>query len=188
MRCRLALFLRQNADFWHLRLIELNFEVQATRRIDWIIVNQTKPAQSLSRRILRHIVRFLLVNAVLFGPNLVFFGRWDYPDKTLPAIPANSDDQVAASGLPPELAQNLLQDLRASREKAGLPSLSAAIGFDGKLQWAGATGFANIENKQFATVRSRYRTGSVAKPITAVAMVRLMDAGMMDVNKPIRNT
>ena len=148
-------------------------------------MNQAKPARSLPRRLLRHFVRFLLVSAFLLGPNLAFFGRWDYPDHSLPAIPADSDDQVSAPGLPPKLAQDLLQDLRASREKAGLPSLSAAIAFDGNLQWAGATGFANIENKQFATVRSRYRTGSVAKPLTAVALVRLIDAGKIDINKPI---
>ncbi|MEO6172654.1 MAG: serine hydrolase domain-containing protein [Arenimonas sp.] len=148
-------------------------------------MNQVKPDRSLSRRLLRHLVRFLLVSTVLFGPNLVFFGRWDYPDQILPTIPAGNDDQIAAPGLPPELAHDLLQDLRTSREKAGLPSMSAAIAYDGKLQWAGATGFANIENRQFATIRSRYRTGSVAKPITAVALVRLMDAGKIDINKPI---
>ena len=148
-------------------------------------MNQVKPTRSLPRRIVRHVVRFLLTCIVLLGPNLVFFGRWDYPDQSLPAVPANSDDQISAPGSPPELSSNLLKDLRASREKAGLPSLSAAIAYDGKLQWAGATGFANIENKQLATVRSRYRTGSVAKPLTAVALVRLIDAGKIDINKPI---
>ncbi len=148
-------------------------------------MNQITPTRSLRLRLLRHLVRFLLVSAVLLGPNLVFFGRWDYPDESLPAIPADSDDRVSAPGLPGELSHNLLKDLRASREKAGLPSMSAAIAYDGKLQWAGATGFANIENKQFATVHSRYRTGSVAKPLTAVALVRLIDAGKIDINKPI---
>ncbi len=148
-------------------------------------MNQIKPTRSLPRRLLRHLVRFLLTCIVLLGPNLVFFGQWDYPDQSLPAIPADSDDHVAAPGSPPELSNNLLKDLRASREKAGLPSLSAAIAYDGNLQWAGATGFANIENKQLATVRSRYRTGSVAKPLTAVALARLVDAGKIDINKPI---
>ena len=148
-------------------------------------MNQVKPIRSLPRRLLRHFVRFLLVSALLLGPNLVFFGRWDFPDQSVPAIPADSDDQVSAPSLPPELGDDLLKELRASREKAGIPSMSAAVAYDGNLQWAGATGFANIENKQFATVRSRYRTGSVAKPITAVALVRLIDAGKIDINKPI---
>ncbi len=148
-------------------------------------MNQITPVRSLPRRLLRHLVRFLLVSAVLLGPNLVFYGRWDYPDERLPAISADSDDHVSSPELPKGLSDALLKDLRASREKVGLPSMSAAIAYDGKLQWAGATGFANIENKQYATVHSRYRTGSVAKPLTAVALVRLIDAGKIDINKPI---
>ena len=65
--------------------------------------------------------------------------------------------------------------------------MSAAIAFDGNLQWAAATGFANIENEEYATVRSRYRTGSVVKPLTAVALLRLVDAGKIELDKPISN-
>jgi len=148
-------------------------------------VNQVKPPRSFLRRLLRHLVNFVLVSALLLGPNLVFYGRWAYPDQILPTVQTGSDDRVGAPGLPSELSDDLLAALRASREKAGLPSLSAAIGYDGNLQWAGATGFANIENKQLATTRSRYRTGSVAKPLTAVALVRLMDAGKVKLDTPI---
>ena len=38
---------------------------------------------SLPRRLLRHLGRFLLVCAVLLGPNLVFFGRWHAPTQAL---------------------------------------------------------------------------------------------------------
>ena len=148
-------------------------------------MNPVKPTRSLPRRLMRHLVRFLLIGTVLLGPNLVFYSRWDYPDQSLPAIPAERDDYLAAPGLPLEFSNNLLNALRASREKAGLPSMSAAIAYDANLQWAGATGFANIESEQFATVRSRYRTGSVAKAITAVALVRLIDAGKIEIDKPI---
>ena len=75
--------------------------------------------------------------------------------------------------------------LRESRERVGLPSISAAIAWDGQLQWAGATGFADIEGGLSATLHSRYRTGSVAKPITAVAMMRLVDAGKLALDEPI---
>ena len=150
-------------------------------------MNQYKPYRSFPRRLVRHIVRFLLVSALLLGPNLVFYGQWTYPDQTLPAIDANKDNRVAASGLQQDFSNDLLAALRGSREKAGVPSMSAAIAFDGSLQWAAATGFANIENNEYATVRSRYRTGSVAKPLTAVALLRLVDAGKIELDKPISN-
>src|SRR5687768_15409719 len=147
--------------------------VQVHLPLQWNLVNQVKPTRSFPRRLLRHFVGFVLVSALLLGPNLVFYGRWTYPDQILPTVQTGSDDRVGAPGLASGLSDDLLAALRASREKAGLPSLSAAIGYDGKLQWAGATGFADTESKQSATTRSRYRTGSVAKPLTAVALVRL---------------
>lgn len=150
-------------------------------------MNQDEPYRSFPRRFVQHIVRFLLVSALLLGPNLVFYGQWTYPDQTLPPIDANKDNRVAASGLQQDFSNDLLAALRGIREKAGLPSMSAAIAFDGNLQWAAATGFANIENNEYATVRSRYRTGSVAKPLTAVALLRLVDAGKIELDKPISN-
>ncbi len=148
-------------------------------------MNQAKPTHTFARKLLRHFLRFVLISAVVFGPNLVFYGRWTYPDQILPTVQTEHDDRLEAPGLPNGLSDTLLAALRASREKAGLASMSAAIGYDGKLQWAGATGFADIENKQPATVRSRYRTGSVAKPLTAVALVRLIDAGKLTLDTPI---
>ena len=150
-------------------------------------MNQYKPYRSFPRRLVRHIVRFLLVSALLLGPSLVFYGQWTYPDQTLPTIDANKDNRAVASGLQQNFSNDVLAALRGSREKAGLPSMSAAIAFDGNLQWAAATGFANIENNEYATVRSRYRTGSVAKPLTAVALLRLVDAGKIELNKTISN-
>jgi len=145
--------------------------------------NKTRP--SLGRRLLRHARNFLITCVVLLGPNLVFFGMWFWPDQTLPEVPATQDVQQAAPGLSPPLAKSLAQALRETRERAGLPSISAAIAWDGQLQWAGASGYADIERSLPATLRSRYRTGSVAKPITAVAMMRLVDAGKLALDAPI---
>ncbi len=145
--------------------------------------NKTRP--SLGRRLLRHSRNFLITCALLLGPNLVFFGKWYWPDQVVPEVPATQDVQHAAPGLSPELAKSLAKALRESRERAGLPSISAAIAWDGQLQWAGATGHADIERGLPATLRSRYRTGSVAKPITAVAMMRLVDAGKLALDAPL---
>ena len=139
---------------------------------------------TLGRRLLRHARNFVIVSAIVFGPNLFFFGKWHIPHQPLPLIAA-APVQDAAPGLPPKLAQSLASALREGREGAGLPSLSAAIAWDGQLQWAGATGLADIERGLPATTRSRYRTGSVAKPITAVAMMRLVDAGKLDLDAPL---
>lgn len=148
-------------------------------------VSKVQPPRSFTRNLLRHVVRFVLICCVLLGPNLVFFARWSYPDQVLPNIDSAHDDRVVAAALPKERADTLMATLHTSRERAGLVSMSAAIAYDGTLQWAGATGFADIDQQLFATVRSRYRTGSVAKPITAVALMRLLDAGKLSLDAPI---
>lgn len=149
------------------------------------LVKQSNPTQTWPKRLLRHAIRFLLTMALLLGPNLVFYGRWAYPDQILPTVTAARVDQWVAPGVSKTLVDNLMADVRGSREREGLPSVSAAIAFDGQLQWAGASGFAEIETDTAATVRSRYRTGSVAKPITAVALVRLAEAGEVAMDAPI---
>lgn len=137
------------------------------------------------RRLGRHLLRFTLVCLLLLGPNLVFFGYWGWPRQPIPPVPAETDDVLASYTLPAARAAALISALRASREQAGLASLSAAISYDGALQWAGATGWADIEGGLPATVTSRYRTGSVAKPLTATALLRMVDAGLLGLDDPL---
>ena len=144
-----------------------------------------RPARpSWRRRLTRHALRFLLVAAVLLGPNLVFFGRWFVPDTPIPAVPA-AVDPMDTAGLPPALASDFAAAVAAGRSRAGLPSVSAAIAWGGDVRWAGVSGFADIERGVAATTASRYRTGSLAKPITAVAMMRLAETDALDLDAPL---
>ncbi len=140
---------------------------------------------SWRRRLLRHLRNALLTFIVLLGPNLVFYLTWGWPDTTIPAVPTQQDDHRPGASINAELAEALRDALHQHRQRIGLPSLSAAVGSDAGLLWAGATGWANIENAIPARVNSRYRTGSLAKPITATALVRLHEAGRVDLDAPI---
>lgn len=66
-----------------------------------------------------------------------------------------------------------------------LPSMSAAIASGDGLVWSASYGWADIEHRVAATPDSRYRTGSMAKPITAVAMMRLVERGLLDLDEPL---
>jgi CubicO group peptidase (beta-lactamase class C family) len=141
--------------------------------------------KSWKRSLGRHLLRFSLGCLVLLGPNMVFFGIWGWPREPIPEVPVANDDVFVAEGLPASRADALQEALRELREQAGLASLSAAISVEGGLQWAGATGWADIERGQPATVASRYRTGSVAKPLTATALMRMVDAGLLELDDPL---
>src|SRR5688572_29308887 len=65
-----------------------------------------------------------------------------------------------------------------------LPSMSAAVGINGNLVWAGAIGYADLDEKVPATSATRYRIGSISKSITAAAVMRMSEKGTMDINSP----
>ena len=66
-----------------------------------------------------------------------------------------------------------------------VPSLSLAVAQDGKIIWEQAFGFADVENKVPASVQTKYSLASISKPITATALMTLVEAGKIDLDKPI---
>lgn len=67
-----------------------------------------------------------------------------------------------------------------------IPGMSVAVARDGQLLWSAGFGFADLEQQVPAGPDTRYRLGSVSKLITAAAMVRLMEAGRLDLDAPVR--
>ena len=136
------------------------------------------------RRLLRGLAWLALVLLVLAAPTLAYHARWSWARATLPEVGTAQEQQRAAPAMDPALATRLMAIVREARSTSGLPSLSAAVARTDGLDWAGASGWADIDRRQAAGVASRYRTGSIAKPITAVAMMRLAEAGALDLDAP----
>jgi CubicO group peptidase (beta-lactamase class C family) len=69
------------------------------------------------------------------------------------------------------------------------PSVSVAVVKHGKLAWtgAGAYGFFDLENFVPATSSTMYRLASISKPITATAVLQLVQAGKIDLDAPAQN-
>lgn len=78
------------------------------------------------------------------------------------------------------------QFVQALMERAGIPGMQAAVAIDGRLVWSGAYGVADVEQKVPAARATRFRIGSVSKPITAAALARLVDERRIDLDSPIR--
>jgi CubicO group peptidase (beta-lactamase class C family) len=66
-----------------------------------------------------------------------------------------------------------------------MPGLSVAV-VSGDFRWEGGFGFADLENGVPATAESSYRMGSVSKPMTAVAILRLADEGKLDLDGEVQ--
>lgn len=67
-----------------------------------------------------------------------------------------------------------------------LPGVSIAVSVGGETVWSEGVGFADLENEVPATPQTRFRIGSVSKPMTAVAVAQLVEAGRLDVDLPVQ--
>ncbi|MDX1429335.1 MAG: serine hydrolase domain-containing protein [Rhodothermales bacterium] len=68
-----------------------------------------------------------------------------------------------------------------------VPSLAIAVAHNGAVVWEQAFGLADKENGIRASPNTMYRLGSISKPITATAVMRLVEAGRVDLDKPIED-
>jgi len=69
-------------------------------------------------------------------------------------------------------------------KKEGLPSMAAAVARNGKIVWEEAWGLADIEKQIPATPQTMYSLASTTKPMTATALMILVERGLVDLDKP----
>lgn len=69
--------------------------------------------------------------------------------------------------------------------KLRVPGVQYAVWFDGKVQLAGATGFADLESGTAMTPRHLFRIASHSKTFVATAILQLADAGTVRLDAPL---
>ncbi|MCW8125368.1 serine hydrolase domain-containing protein [Microbulbifer halophilus] len=84
-----------------------------------------------------------------------------------------------------EAASLSLRAIEKHRQKIASPAIGAAVAQCGKVVWAGAAGWENVESKTPATPATRFRIGSTSKALTATALARLVQSGRMQLDTPI---
>ncbi len=67
-----------------------------------------------------------------------------------------------------------------------MPSVSAAVFRDGEVLWRSALGLADVESGEPATPDHAYRIGSITKSFTAVCVLQLRDAMVVDLDDALR--
>lgn len=99
------------------------------------------------------------------------------------AAPAQLPPRTEA--FPPEVSQALEARVREQLEGRLLGGLSVGVA-KGDLAWTAGFGFRNVERRLKATPRTTYRTASVAKTFTAIAVMQLVEAGKIGLDDDIR--
>ncbi len=74
----------------------------------------------------------------------------------------------------------------AAQERFQVPGISLALVRGGEVLWAEGFGHADRERGIAATPQTIYRTGSLAKPLTAVAAMQLAEAGEIGLDEPLQ--
>ena len=76
--------------------------------------------------------------------------------------------------------------IRAVMSEGKIPGLSVAIVSDNQIRYASGFGMADLENSVPAKSSTVYRLGSLSKPITALAVMQLVEHGKLDLDAPVQ--
>jgi serine beta-lactamase-like protein LACTB len=85
----------------------------------------------------------------------------------------------------PEWAPAAVTAIEAQIARAAIPGLSCVVGVGDRLVFRRGFGFADLENDVAATAATVYRLASISKPITAVAVMQLAEAGQLDLDADV---
>lgn len=75
--------------------------------------------------------------------------------------------------------------LNEARARLAAPALSAAVSVDRTRVWAGAAGYADVEQALGATPDTVFRLGSTSKAVTSMAMGTLIDRNAVNLDAPV---
>src|SRR6187402_2303211 len=91
------------------------------------------------------------------------------------------------AGLPPAVEKQLEQLVADAMQKQHIPGLSVAVATGNELQLERGFGLADVENNVSVTPERKFRTASIEKSLTAVAAMKLVEEGKLDLDAPIHN-
>jgi CubicO group peptidase (beta-lactamase class C family) len=94
------------------------------------------------------------------------------------------------AGLPPDLtaALNSITPMaERARAVSNVPAITVAVMLDGAVVYAGSFGCASIGADAPALPGTILRAGSISKLFTATMLMQLRDAGLLEIDRPVRD-
>jgi CubicO group peptidase (beta-lactamase class C family) len=89
-------------------------------------------------------------------------------------------------GLAPDKIRNIERLISSEMSRQGIPGMSVAVGMAESVVWSAGYGLADMENFVPAKAATVYRTASIAKPITAVGVMQMVERGRLDLDAPVQ--
>lgn len=91
---------------------------------------------------------------------------------------------AASSPLTPVAIDSLRSTIRRRMAAEHAPSLAVAVARQGRIVWEEGFGMADQERGMPATAKTLYSIASISKPITATALMTLVERGKIDLERP----
>ena len=77
--------------------------------------------------------------------------------------------------------------IREQMLEGHVPSVAVALSHRGRIVWEEGFGWADRENRVPATEHTMYSLASISKPLTATALMTLVQAGKIDLDRPMND-
>jgi CubicO group peptidase (beta-lactamase class C family) len=68
-----------------------------------------------------------------------------------------------------------------------VPGISIAVLDEGEIAWAKGYGVRDVETGEAVTTETLFQAASISKPVAAVAALRLVEEGLLDLDAPVNN-
>ena len=85
----------------------------------------------------------------------------------------------------PQAGQELTRDLSRLVEENRIPAAAVALVSRDGVLWAGQFGSFGPEHDKSVTPHTPFRVGSISKSLTALGVLRLVEAGRLDLRTPV---
>ncbi len=86
---------------------------------------------------------------------------------------------------PPTSLEPVRDLIRRELVERSIPSLAVAVTRDGQWLWQEGFGWADRERRLAATEHTMYSLASITKPMTATALMVLVERGAIDLDRPV---
>lgn len=94
--------------------------------------------------------------------------------------------ESVAVAQPRQVASQIDEVISRFQKERGVPGMSVAVANGNQLFYAKGFGEADVEHSVPATATTRYRTASIAKPMTAVLVLSLVEENRLDLDADVR--
>jgi CubicO group peptidase (beta-lactamase class C family) len=126
-----------------------------------------------------HFSIFIFFAVISFFAGCITF--YKVPHKSYQAEESKTFDTTYATEN--ELAR---QKLIGLKKMLDLPAVSVSVGHGNKMIWSEALGYANLEKEKAVAIDTKFRIGSISKAVTSLAVGKLYQSGLLDLDAPVQ--